>query len=48
MSGVRGYEGDATMGDLDVYSLADAEAGFVEPVASETDERNGWRWRPLM
>jgi len=47
MSGVRRYEGDATIGDLDVYSLADAEAGFVEPVASEANKRNGRRWRPL-
>jgi hypothetical protein len=47
MSGVRGYEGDAPIADLDGYSLADAEAGFVEPVSSETDKRNGWRWWPV-
>ncbi|GFE84346.1 hypothetical protein GCM10011487_63460 [Steroidobacter agaridevorans] len=44
LSGVGWNEGNATVADLDVYSLVDAEAGFLEPIASEADERNGWWW----
>lgn len=42
-SGVGWDDRDAAVADLDVYSLADAEAGSVKPIASETDVRDGWR-----
>jgi hypothetical protein len=46
-SGVGWNDRDAAVTDLDGYLLADAEASFIEPVASEADERDGWRQRPV-
>ena len=47
MSGVCRDEGNAAVCDFDAYSLADAEAASVKPVASEADERDGWWQWPV-